>query len=89
MLNRFVELKNTGQLVTPDDCARRIVDFIVEMAQVTEKSVTPEELNRDPDEKKPAAAKKASGKAAAKKPAEKDSSEKKPAAGKSKTEGKK
>jgi len=69
----------------------KVVDFIVEMASVTDKPVSVEELMRDPDEeaeeeekpkakaKKPAAKKPAAKKAAAKKPAAKKPATKKKA----------
>ena len=57
----------------------KVVDFIVEMAAVTDKSVSVEELMRDPDEEVDAAADKPKAKAkkpAAKKPAAKKSAKK-------------
>lgn len=61
----------------------KVVDFIVELAQVKENKVSVEELMRDPDEqaeekpKKKAAKKPAAKKATAKKPAEKKAPAKK------------
>ncbi|MEQ8333168.1 trigger factor [Nisaea sp.] len=63
----------------------KIVDFIVEMAKVTEKTVTAEELFKDDDEE--AAEEKPAKKAAAKKPAaKKKAPAKKPAAKSKKTD---
>jgi trigger factor len=63
----------------------KVVDFILEMAQVTEKKVSREELEADPDEAPAPAEKKAAKKPAAKKTAEKkaeatEEAPKKPAA---------
>ncbi len=62
----------------------KVVDFILEIAEIEEKAVTPEELLRDPDDEageKPAKAKPAAKKKAAAKPTAKAAKEKAPAKG--------
>ncbi len=63
----------------------KVVDFIVELAKVTDKKVSVEELMKDPDDEPKKPAKKASKKAAPKKTVAKKAAPKKPAAKKTVT----